>query len=375
MTSIQPVFAPSSGAPSASVATPLTTEPYPIALPRPDADAFAAVLTRGAYMRLTQFGVIDVSGVDAATFLHSQLTSDIQHLDTASARVSGYCSPKGRLLASFLVWRSDEATRLLVSQDVQAASAKRLSMFVLRAKARLTDISGSVAVIGLAGDVRQALAGVFEVVPERSYAKVDAPAGTLIRLPDAAGRERYLWLGPTALVEAHLAGEPAATVNASASAHATAALPWPLPEVSPVIWDWLEIQAGEPRITLPVVEQFVPQMVNFDVLGGVDFRKGCYPGQEVVARSQYRGTIKRRMSLAHVAADAAACPGAELFHSADPGQPCGQIVSAAPSPNGGHDFLAEIKLAALDSGSIHLGAPDGAAVTVLTLPYSIPTEV
>ncbi|BBA42418.1 folate-binding protein [Burkholderia contaminans] len=309
-------------------------------------------------MPLPQFGVIDVAGDDAATFLHSQLTNDIEHLDAASARLSGYCSPKGRLLGSFLTWRAGHGVRLLVSKDVQPAVQKRLSMFVLRAKAKLTDASDALAVVGFAGDVRDALSGIFDALPDGVHVKVDGPAGTLIRVPDAAGRKRYLWIGPRAEVDARIA-----------------ALGGSLPVVSPAVWDWLDIRAGEPRITLPAVEQFVPQMVNFDVIGAVNFRKGCYPGQEIVARSQYRGTIKRRTALAHVAGETDTVhAGVELFHSDDPGQPCGMIVNAAAAPSGGVDALVEIKLAALDSGTVHLGSADGPVLAFDTLPYAWPTE-
>ncbi|WP_175916340.1 MULTISPECIES: folate-binding protein YgfZ [unclassified Burkholderia] len=333
-------------------------QPASVSLPvfsRPSAADFDAP---GACMPLAQFGVIDVAGDDAATFLHSQLTNDIEHLDAASARLSGYCSPKGRLLASFLAWRAGHGVRLLVSKDVQAAVQKRLSMFVLRAKAKLTDASDALAVVGFAGDVRDALSGIFDALPDGVHVKVDGPAGALIRVPDAAGRKRYLWIGPRAEVAARLA-----------------ALAGTLPVVSPAVWDWLDVRAGEPRITQPAVEQFVPQMVNFDVIGAVNFRKGCYPGQEIVARSQYRGTIKRRTALAHVAGETDTVhAGVELFHSDDPGQPCGMIVNAAAAPAGGVDALVEIKLAALDNGTVHLGAADGPALAFDALPYAWPTE-
>ncbi|MBB3004260.1 hypothetical protein FHX57_006639 [Paraburkholderia tropica] len=341
-------------------ATTLSSSPAVQAdLPAPTAADFDAALKGGAYAILPQFGVIDANGEDAATFLHSQLTNDIQHLDVAGARLAGYCSAKGRLLASFLVWKSAETIRLLISKDVQAAVQKRLSMFVLRAKAKLVDDSDKLLVVGFAGDVRGALSGVFDALPDGVHVKVDDTAGSLIRLPDAAGRLRYLLVGPKDAVEAKLA-----------------ALDGKIARVTPALWDWFDIHAGEPRVTQAVSEQFVPQMINFDVLGGVNFKKGCYPGQEVVARSQYRGTIKRRTALASVAAGLdAARPGVELFHSDDPGQPCGMIVNAAASPEGGVDLLTEIKLAALEAGSVHLGAADGPALRFLPLPYALPTEV
>ncbi|WP_010092168.1 YgfZ/GcvT domain-containing protein [Burkholderia ubonensis] len=340
--------------PFASPAAQAAPAPLPV-FPRPPAADFDAA---GAYMPLPQFGVIDVAGDDAATFLHTQLTNDIEHLDAASARLAGYCSPKGRLLASFVAWRSGHDVRLLVSKDVQAAVQKRLSMFVLRAKAKLADASDALAVVGFAGDVRAALSGIFDALPDGVHVKIDGPAGALIRMPDAAGKRRYLWIGPRAEVDARLA-----------------ALDGKLPAVSPAVWDWLDIRAGEPRVTQPAVEQFVPQMINFDVIGAVNFRKGCYPGQEIVARSQYRGTIKRRTALAHAAGDTDAVrAGIELFHSDDPSQPCGMVVNAAAAPAGGVDALVEIKLAALESGSVHLGAADGPALAFEPLPYAWPTE-
>ncbi|WP_310631667.1 folate-binding protein [Paraburkholderia sp.] len=339
--------------------TPATQADLPAALPTPTAADFDAALKGGAYAILPQFGVIDANGDDAASFLHSQLTNDIQHLDVAGARLAGYCSAKGRLLASFLVWKTGETVRLLISKDVQATVQKRLSMFVLRAKAKLVDDSDKLLVVGFAGDVRGALSGVFDALPDGVHVKVDDTAGSLIRLPDAAGRLRYLLVGPKDAVEAKLA-----------------ALNGQIARVTPALWDWLDIRAGEPRVTQAVSEQFVPQMINYDVLGGVNFKKGCYPGQEVVARSQYRGTIKRRTALASVAAGLdAARPGVELFHADDPGQPCGMIVNAAAAPEGGVDLLAEIKLAALEAGSVHLGAADGPALRFLPLPYALPTEV
>ncbi|KAF1029836.1 MAG: tRNA-modifying protein YgfZ [Burkholderia plantarii] len=340
------------GAPSA--AAPALPE-----LPPPGADDFDAALTRGAYAPLPQFGIIDVAGDDAATFLHGQLTNDIEHLDATTARLAGYCSPKGRLLASFLTWRHGRDVRLLVSKDVQPAAQKRLSMFVLRAKAKLSDASAEWVATGFVGDVREALSGLFDALPDGMHTKLDGPAGALIRLSDAAGRPRYLWIARRDEFEAR-----AAVLDAS------------LARVSPAIWDWLDVRAAQGRITQPVVEQFVPQMLNYDVIGAVNFRKGCYPGQEIVARSQYRGTIKRRAAIAHLAGGIDAVrPGIELFHSADPGQPCGLIVNAAAAPGGGVDALVEIKLAALEGGTVHLGTLDGEALAFLPLPYALPTEV
>jgi tRNA-modifying protein YgfZ len=340
-----------------STASPLPNAATPSTAPRPGAAEFESVLTRGAFLPLDQFGVIEATGDDAATFLHSQLTNDIQHLDAASARLAGYCSAKGRLLASMLAWREGEAIRLLLPKELCASVQRRLSMFVLRAKAKLVDLTGDLAVVGFAGDVRAALSTVFDALPDGVHVQVAGAAGALIRVPDAMARARYLWIAPRAQVQARLP-----------------ALEKDLARVSAAVWDWLDIRAGEPRITQAVVEQFVPQMVNYDVIGGVNFRKGCYPGQEIVARSQYRGTIKRRTALAHIDDTEKVLAGRELFHSADPGQPCGMIVNAAPAPQGGFDALVEIKLAALDEGTVHLGEADGATLAFQPLPYALPAE-
>jgi folate-binding protein YgfZ len=227
-------------------------------------------------------------------------------------------------------------------------------MFVLRAKAKLADATPEVAAVGFAGDVRAALSGIFDALPDGVHVKVEGPHGALIRVPDAAHRPRFLWVGPKAEVEARLAGLEQKLTRAPAA-----------------LWDWLDIHAGEPRITQATSEQFVPQMVNFDVLGGVNFKKGCYPGQEIVARSQYRGTLKRRTALAHAEA---AAPGNEVFHSDDPGQPCGLVINTAPAEHGGVDCLVEIKLAALEPGKVHVGSADGPALSFLPLPYAFPAD-
>ncbi|HKX95856.1 MAG TPA: tRNA-modifying protein YgfZ, partial [Methylibium sp.] len=174
-------------------------------------------------------------------------------------------------------------------------------------------------------------------------------AAHLVRLPDGAGQPRWLWAGPAAAADALRAA---------------------LPALAPEVWDWLEVRSGVAPVLAATSEAFVPQMLNYELVGGVNFQKGCYPGQEVVARSQYRGTLKRRAVLLHGAG--AATTGQELYWSGDAGQPSGLIALSAPAPGGGHDAIAEVKLAALDGGSLHLGAPDGPRLERLPLPYALP---
>jgi folate-binding protein YgfZ len=294
---------------------------------------------------LDHWGVIRARGADAAAFLQGQLTNDVAGLGPTQARLAGFCSAKGRLQASFVVWQAaPDELRLACARGVLPATLKRLSMFVLRAKCKLDDASAEIALQGLAGAPAQAAVGTHAPWERR-----DADDGaTLIRLPDAAGLMRALRI---ARPDAALAG----------------------PQAAPGSWQWLEVQSGVPLIEPATVDAFVPQMLNFELIGGVDFKKGCYPGQEIVARSQYRGTIKRRMFLFDV--DAAASAGQEVFHATDPGQPAGMVVNAAARPDGrGSSALVEVKLAALADASLHLGAADGPALAPRPLPYPVPSE-
>ncbi|HCN88381.1 MAG TPA: folate-binding protein YgfZ [Oxalobacteraceae bacterium] len=302
---------------------------------------------------LVDLGLIALTGDDAPAFLHNQLTNDVEHLGQAEARLAGYCSPKGRLLATMLMWKSADRIMLQLPRQIQPALQKRLQMFVLRANAKLADVSDSYAILGLAGPAATAaLSEWFPAMPAAPYAKTESIAGTLIRHADASGVARYQWV----------------------STPQTAEDAWPklvrtLQSVGPQVWRLTDIDAAIPQITLPTQEQFVPQMVNFEVIGGVNFKKGCYPGQEIVARSQYLGKLKRRMMLASVASNALA-PGMEVFSQADPAQPCGMIVNAEPVSAGQMDCLVEIKVAALDAGSVHAGSADGPVMDFKPLPYA-----
>jgi len=295
--------------------------------------------------RLDGWGVLRAEGADAANFLHSQLTQDIASIDSTQARLAGYCSAKGRLLATLIVWRRGVDELLLAcSADVLPASLKRLSMFVLRSKCKLSDASATVALYGLAGDAATRWLG--EAAPAAPWRRQSIDRALVMRLPDGAGQARYLWAAP--------ADEP----------------PPALPPLAPAAWDWLEVMSGVPRIVSATAEQFVPQMVNLELVGGVNFQKGCYPGQEVVARSQYRGTLKRRAFVFEL--DAAAQPGQEVFAADDPAQPAGLVVNAA-SFEGRHAALVEAKLGALDAG-LHLAGAQGPLLRRVALPYALPLD-
>ena len=291
---------------------------------------------------LADWGVIRARGGDAASFLHGQLTNSVTALDGSRAHLAGYCSAKGRLLASFIVWKAADGDLLLACHaSVLTATLKRLSMFVLRAKCTLGDATAELPLTGLAGPAANAATTGLAVWGQRSH-----DGGDWIRLPDADGVPRAVFAGPAAALAA-------------------------LPALDPALWRWLEVASGVPMIEAATADQFVPQMLNFELIGGVDFQKGCYPGQEVVARSHYRGTVKRRMF--RFDSPLAAAPGQELFHSADPAQPAGRVCNAAPRPGAGSwALLAEVKLAAMAGGSLHLGSIDAPTLVAVPLPYDVP---
>ena len=290
---------------------------------------------------LTHWGVIRAHGADAAKFLHGQLTQDVLQLERSQARLAGYCSAKGRLLASFVMWRPDDDEVLLACHaSVLEATLKRLSMFVMRAQCRLSNATTEVALLGVAGERAHS-----ETDGLPTWGKRDDAEGSWIRLPEVDGVARAWRVTPT-------------TTPAVADAAALMA------------WQRLEIDSGIVTIEASTVDRFVPQMLNYELIGAVNFQKGCYPGQEVVARSQYRGTTKRRTFL--FACEAPIVAGQEVFHSADPEQPAGMVAGAAPVGDGAScHALVEVKLAALEGGSLHLGGVDGALLTTLPLPYDV----
>ena len=295
---------------------------------------------------LPHLGVIRAEGEDAVKFLHGQLTHDFALLDMQHARLTAFLSAKGRMQASFIGFkRSPNEVLLVCSRDLLAPTLKRLSMFVLRAKARLTDASADFLLYGLAGSAIEQIAGN----PIAVSAKADLGQISVVGLAPAGATARALWVAP--------AGTPA-----------------PAGELLPeALWAWGEVQSGVATLTAPLVDAFVPQMLNYESVDGVSFKKGCYPGQEVVARSQFRGAIKRRAFLAHAEAELQA--GQEIFAASDPEQACGQVVQAAAAPGGGWDAIVALQLAAAEAGGLHAGSATGPALALGRLPYALKDDL
>lgn len=315
-------------------------------------------LMTGVACPLPGWGLLEASGPEAVKFLQSQLTNDVEQLAPDAAQWNGYCTAKGRLLATFLLWRQGESSLLLaMPRPLLEPIRKRLSMYVLRAKVKLADRSGAHGVFGVAAASLEPLLQALHLPSAAPMAVATAADVQVIRLESAR-------IDPTgATVERALLVVPSAGLSTFWAALATRFAP-----TASAAWRWLDVRAAVARIVPKTSELFVPQMVNLELVGGVNFRKGCYPGQEIVARSQYLGKLKRRMFLGHLAVEPA--PGADVSPAAG-AEPCGQVVMAGPHPAGGADVLFESRVDALDQGGVRIGSEP---VDLLELPYEVPAS-
>jgi tRNA-modifying protein YgfZ len=290
-------------------------------------------------IRLPQWSLLRFIGPDAQNFLHGQLTCDVLALKTGSSCYGGYCTPKGRLLATFLLWADTAGYTMMLPAALAAAIHKRLKMYILRSKVQTEELTPALACIGVAGaDTARQITALGGTVPPLVHGVETANDITVIALPI----NRYLVITPQAPT----------TAAADASA-----------------WDALDIAAGIPFIQPATQEEFVAQMVNLDLIGGLSYTKGCYPGQEIIARTHYLGRLKQRMFLARV--DATATAGDKLY-SADLGeQSSGMIIAGVPMGDGQHDVLAVMQTATAGNTPYHLGSPQGPALQLGVLPYKI----
>ena len=300
---------------------------------------------------LEHLGVIRANGEDAAIFLHNLFSNDVKKLGSNEAQFTSFNSPKGRMLASILLSRDGGDYLLALSSDIHAAMLKKLSMFILRSKVRLMDDSGDSVLLGLAGpQAGAALEAAGLGIPGAPRATAGGVA-SVVRLDGA----RFVVLAP--LAEAQDLWKK--FVAAGAQPAGTAA------------WRWLDIREGLPTVTAAVQEEFVPQMINYDLIGGVSFNKGCYPGQEIVARTHYLGKLKKRMYRMHLDHATAPAVGADVYAPDFGDQSAGKVVNVAPAPNGGHELLVVLQTSSAEAGQVRLGAPDGPQLVQQPLPYAL----
>lgn len=307
---------------------------------------------------LSHEGLIRVQGEDSQNFLQGQLTNDIRTVEQNTHQLSGYCSPKGRLLALFRVFMRHDEYYLQLPHALLDNTLKRLRMFVLRSKVTLDDVSDELVRFALSGkDAERLLGEQLAELPNGDFATITNNGITALRLP-----------GPTPRFILH--GENSAMQPLWLALQEAGATP-----SGNAAWQWLQIQAGEPTVETETVEAFVPQMLNLQLINGVSFKKGCYTGQEVVARMQYLGKLKRRMYLAH--SDSADQPhtGDELYSPASSsGQGAGRIVSLAQAPQGGYDMLAVLESSGVENGAFYLDEAQQRALTIHQPPYGFEPE-
>ncbi len=312
---------------------------------------------------LSQFGTLRVTGADAQTFLQNLLSNDILEVGSARAQISSLNSAKGRVLATLLIWRDGDGYVLQLPRILCEPIRKKLGMYVLRAKVKISDASDEIISLGLSVPNIQAGANAQEILrkpfgelPQQALACISTAHGSLIKISDMRWQ-----INTTAQQAQTLWQELSPTAQAVGSA----------------CWDWLNIRSGIPVILPQTQEQFVAQMINLDLLNGVSFSKGCYPGQEIIARTHYLGKLKRRMFLghidgAHIAGAESPQPGDELFSADMEGQASGMIVNAAPAPAGGYDVLAVAQTSSRETQTLHWKSLQGEALQFMSLPYSLP---
>jgi folate-binding protein YgfZ len=309
-------------------------------------------ITRDSYTILTDLGLIQVTGVEAASFLQTQLINEVLKLPVGHATWNGYCQPKGRLLASFLVWKNGETVYLSLARELAAATTKRLSLYTLRAKAKVTDVSADWRAFGCLHALQDG--APYEAMRCETLRLGVAELGFSLSLPPALGAQRHLIWVP----ETH-AAQKEQELRSQFEACAQS------------LWALSQIHAGVAHIESATLEKFVPQMVNFELIGGVSFKKGCYPGQEVVARTQYLGKLKRRMFLGRVANTSALIQAGADVTNPEATEPVGMVVNAANNDVGGMDLLFETTLSAAHTRLLVVGQP----ISLLPLPYELPSEM
>jgi tRNA-modifying protein YgfZ len=321
--------------------------------------ALQTTVTTNTLCDLSHLGLLALSGDDAVTFLQGQVTNDVKALNGSNAHYSGYCTPKGRLLTLFLAFSHNNTLHLQFNQSLLAPIMKRLKMYVMRSKVDIQDVSNQMIRLGINGPEASAMIEKsLSATPTTDYAmtpilKAQQTIGTIVKLPSIAGHQRF-----ELFIDKAYAQTTWDTLKENCQL------------VGKPCWDWLDIQTGLPDIVQETQEQFVPQMLNLDCLQGINFKKGCYTGQEIVARTHYLGAIKRRTYLASITAgDDTPSAGDKVMD--DNGSEVGQIVKVAANLTGGFDALIEIRIEAQAAGKISWNTHP---VTFGELPYRLTND-
>jgi folate-binding protein YgfZ len=305
---------------------------------------------------LAELGLIKASGEDALSFLHGQFTNDLNQVNPNLSQLSSYCNAKGRMLAIFRVFKKDDDFYLILRRDVLEVVLKKLTMFKLMAKVDLTDASDELVLFGIAGpDSDSILSEINISAPAEVDHCIQENENTIIRIQSESSRLLFVSKPEKAISLWKSLSEKTIQTNSD-------------------IWDLHDIQSGIAQVTAETSEAFIPQMVNLELIGGVNFQKGCYPGQEIVARTHYLGKPNRRMYRISIDTITDPLPGTNIFSTKDGEQPVGKIVSSKKSSNDNSNALAVLRTAKENDNELHLESLTGAKITIQKLPYSLESE-
>lgn len=309
--------------------------------------------TGDLFCDLSHFGIISAYGEDTGEFLQSQFTNDVNQVDETRSQLSALCSPKGRMLCNFRIFRREQTYYLVLPYELLEAALSRLRMFVLRSRVTLEDASDALMSIGASGKkMTTHLGNIAGTLPENVDEAVEYKDYTIIRVAGVVPRYEIYGLL-----------EPMKKLWQALDVHAT--------PVGANLWELLNIQSGIPVITAGSIDAYVPQMANMHLVNGVSFTKGCYPGQEIVARMHYLGKLKRRMYRVGFDAREAPAAGTPLVtETSTESQDIGTVLSAQKNPDGKYEALAVIQTKDAENSALKLGDAEGPEVTVLDLPYS-----
>lgn len=304
---------------------------------------------------LIHLGVIKVSGDDAQDFMQNQFTNDLRLTSVEQGQYNAYCSPKGRMLANFWLINNGDHFFLILARELMEASLKRLRMYVLMSKVVLEDMTDSMPALGMAGEHLDAtLQNLGISLPSGDLQHSVQGETHCLRLPGPLSR--VLIIAPKSQAETLFDKFDGTRVGNG-------------------VWRLLDIRSGIPMIYGETVEAFVPQMANLQLINGVSFKKGCYPGQEIVARMQYLGSLKRRMYHARVKVEQLPAVGSSLFATgSESGQGAGKVVDAQWAGPGVVELLAVAEIKSAEGDHLHLDSVEGPELDLLDLPYPIEAQ-
>lgn len=295
---------------------------------------------------------IEAGGEDVSDFLQGQLSNDIKALDENHWQYSTYCTPKGRMLALIQLVKRGESYRLILPTELAEATLKRLQMYVMRAKVTL-HLCDDELLLGFAGNNLQTL---VPVIPQDSHGVNHGQDISVLTMPGSS---------PRILVSGNK--EQISRLWSASESIASAC--------NSLVWRQLNIKSGLPQVYEASKEMFIPQMLNMDALDGINFKKGCYPGQEIVARMHYLGKLKKRMVLGTLKSDIS-CPqpGDAVYSDSFGSQAAGNVVDAAIELRGQCQLLVSVQISSAENNDLHVQSLDGPGITLTRLPYSIPDK-